>query len=197
MASAEWTLRLAEWATLFLREAGSVFPTAESRMRLAIALAARNIEEGTGGPFGAAIFERESGRLVSAGMNLVMSANASIAHAEIVAIVLAQARLGTYDLGAEGIPALDLVTSVEPCAMCLGAIHWSGLRGLLCGARDEDARAIGFDEGPKPAAWWTALEARGIAVRRDVLREEAASVLRRYAAAGGPIYNPCRNGRAT
>ncbi|MBN1417654.1 MAG: nucleoside deaminase [Planctomycetes bacterium] len=163
-------------------------------MRLAIALAARNIEEGSGGPFGAAVFERTSGRLVAAGMNLVVSARTSVAHAEIVAIILAQARLGTYDLGADDMPALELATSVEPCAMCLGAIHWSGLRGLLCGARDEDARAIGFDEGPKPPAWAEALARGGIDVRRDILREEAASILRRYVTVGGPIYNPCRGG---
>jgi hypothetical protein len=40
-------------------------PTPEDRMRVAIDLARQNVEHGTGGPFGAAVFERESGRLVS------------------------------------------------------------------------------------------------------------------------------------
>ena len=63
------------------------------------------------------------------------------------------------------------------------------MRSLLCGARAEDARAVGFDEGEKPADWPAALERRGISVGRDVLREEAAAVLRRYAEGGGEIYN--------
>ncbi len=77
--------------------------------------------------------------------------------------------------------------------MCLGAIPWSGVRHLVCGARDEDASAIGFDEGEKPVEWVPALERRGIIVVRDVLREEAASVLREYAVSGGEIYNARRD----
>jgi tRNA(Arg) A34 adenosine deaminase TadA len=73
--------------------------------------------------------------------------------------------------------------------MCFGASPWSGVRRLVCGARDEDARAIGFDEGPKLADWITALNDRGIAVLRDVLRDEAVGVLKDYIEAGGIIYN--------
>jgi tRNA(Arg) A34 adenosine deaminase TadA len=73
--------------------------------------------------------------------------------------------------------------------MCLGATPWSGVRHLVCAARDEDAERVGFDEGAKPAGWVPALERRGITVERDVLREEAASVLREYAESGGEIYN--------
>ena len=74
--------------------------------------------------------------------------------------------------------------------MCLGAIPWSGLRRLVCAARDEDARAAGFDEGAKPCDWAEEFLRRGIAVTRDVMRREAASVLETYARGGGPIYNP-------
>jgi tRNA(Arg) A34 adenosine deaminase TadA len=73
--------------------------------------------------------------------------------------------------------------------MCFGAIPWSGVSRLVCGARDEDARRIGFDEGPKLADWTGALESRGIRVMRDVLREEGASVLQEYVQRGGRIYN--------
>ena len=59
----------------------------------------------------------------------------------------------------------------------------------MCGARDEDARAVGFDEGAKLPDWITALEERGISVKRDVLREDAARVLRDYANSGGEVYN--------
>ncbi len=74
--------------------------------------------------------------------------------------------------------------------MCLGAIPWSGLSRLFCGARDEDARAIGFDEGAKPSDWATALNQRGVQVERDLLRWKAVAVLNRYASSGGKIYNP-------
>lgn len=77
--------------------------------------------------------------------------------------------------------------------MCLGAVMWSGVRRLVCGARGADAEAVGFDEGAKPAAWPEALERRGILVLRDVCREQAAAVLRDYHASGGIIYNPRRN----
>jgi hypothetical protein len=52
---------------------------------------------------------------------------------------------------------------------------------------------VGFDEGAKPSDWSAALRERGIAVRRDVLRDEACAVLRRYQETGGPLYNPGRH----
>jgi tRNA(Arg) A34 adenosine deaminase TadA len=181
-------LRLPDWVeedTL----ADRVYPTVEDRMRLAVELSRLNIRHGTGGPFGAAIFERETGELLAPGVNLVVAANCSVFHAEMVAIMVAQQMVGGSDLGGEDRPPYELVASTEPCAMCLGATPWSGVRRLVCGARDEDASAIGFDEGEKPLQWVPALERRGIAVIRDVLREEAASVLREYAESGGEIYN--------
>jgi len=120
---------------------------------------------------------------------MVVSSNCSVLHAEIVALAFAQKALGRYDLSDGGRLHYDLVASAEPCAMCFGAVPWSGVRQLVCGARDEDARAIGFDEGPKPDDWVSALHNRGIVVVRDVFREEAAAVLQEYVAAGGPIYN--------
>ena len=66
---------------------------------------------------------------------------------------------------------------------------WSGVRKLVTGARDEDARSIGFDEGPKVADWQDALRSRGIEVVVDVMREEAAAVLDMYAVSGAVIYN--------
>ena len=64
-------------------------------------------------------------------------------------------------------------------------------RGEPGGVRqgDEDARAVGFDEGDKHPDWPARLQARGIEVVRDIRREEAAAILRRYAAGGGVIYN--------
>ena len=188
----EVILLLPDWIEHFLTDSDRIYPTVEERMRLAIRLAQLNIERKTGGPFGAGIFERESGRLVTVGVNRVESLNCSIAHAEMMAIAIAQRVMGSYDLASEADTTYELVTSTEPCAMCLGAIPWSGVRSVVCGARDADARAIGFDEGPKPDNWIKSLEDRGISVRRDVLREQAKAVLLAYSKRGGLIYNTRR-----
>jgi tRNA(Arg) A34 adenosine deaminase TadA len=134
------------------------------------------------------VFEQGTGRLVAPGVNQVMALGTSLAHAEIVALVTAQRVRERYDLGG----MCDLVTSAEPCAQCYGALIWSGVRRVVIGARREDAEAIGFDEGPRPPDWIGELARRGIAVVRDVAREEARAVLDGYARAGGALYNPGR-----
>jgi tRNA(Arg) A34 adenosine deaminase TadA len=176
-----------------LSDRDRTYPSVADRMALVIDLARRNVDADTGGPFGAGIFELQSGRLVAPGVNTVMPGNCSVAHAEITAIMVAQKIMGTYDLGGEGVPPMELISSTEPCAMCLGAVVWSGVRRLTCGARDSDARQIGFDEGPKPNDWPTALEARGIAVIRDVARSDAVAVLKQYVNRGGVVYTPRRH----
>lgn len=164
------------------------------RMAFVIEASWRNVKENTGGPFAAAIFEKDSGKLVSLGVNLVPTERLSILHAEMVAITLAQRKLGVYDLDASGLPLHELVTSTEPCAMCFGAIPWSGVRRVVTAARGVDARSIGFDEGPKPGNWRAALEERGIDVVCDVQRKEAMDVLSEYARLGGHIYNSRESG---
>lgn len=176
-------LTLPSWL-LDMIDADHAFATFEDKMSFATMIADRNTTEGTGGPFGAAVFMDST--LVSAGVNLVVGSGYSMAHAEVVALTFAQQRTGGFDLSD---PTHQLVTSAEPCAMCLGATVWSGVQVVVIGARGEDAEAIGFDEGPKPVDWLDELERRGIAVTRDVLREQAKQVLVRYAEAGGEIYN--------
>ena len=152
-----------------------------ARMRLAIALARANVERG-GGPFGAVVFSGSN--VVAAGVNRVLDVGFSIAHAEIVALMHAQQVLSDRP----AVEPLTLVTSTEPCCQCFGAIVWSGVERLVCGAVTSDAEAIGFDEGPKPAAWPDELEKRGISVTLSVCRDEAKHVLQEYAERGGPIY---------
>ncbi len=182
-------LELPGWIEDTLAEPKQVYPAVEGRMRLVIKLAHLNMEHETGGPFGAGVFETKSGRLISVGVNLVESADCSISHAEMIAIAVAQRVIGSYDLACKKGIDYQLVTSTEPCAMCLGAIPWSGVRSVVCGARDEDARSIGFDEGNKPPDWINSLESRRIAVVRDFLREDAKAVLLEYGGRGGLIYN--------
>jgi len=192
MTGADIRIQIPEWQQRLAAEKHESFASDEARMRFVIELSRRNIETGSGGPFAAAVFDCEQHELISVGTNLVTASNCSIAHAEMVAISMAQQRLGTYDLGGPGLPRFELVSSCEPCAMCFGALPWSGIRRLVCGARDEDARAIGFDEGPKMRGWKEELERRGIDVSIDVCRTEASHVLQTYASAGGEIYNARR-----
>jgi len=182
------SLHLPAWVERFLADSPMVFPETEERMRFVLELSRRNVRHGTGGPFGAAVFDSD-GQLIAPGINMVVISNCSLLHAEMVALAGAQQKLGRYDIGDGGRLHYDLFATTEPCAMCFGAIPWSGVRRLVCGARDEDAREIGFDEGPKLANWVAALNDRGIAVLRDVLRDEAVAVLREYITSGGIIYN--------
>ena len=83
----------------------------------------------------------------------------------------------------------ELATSCEPCAMCLGATLWSGVKRLLCGATRDDALRINFDEGPVFPQSYAYLRDRGIEVVRQVAREEARAVLELYRETSGVIYN--------
>lgn len=165
------------------------YETAESRMRLAIALARENVDRATGGPFGAAIFERESGRLVAVGLNGVERLNNSTVHAEMLAFQLAEKRIASYTLRGNGHPAHELYTSCAPCAMCLGAALWSGVTRLTYAALREDAERIGFDEGPVFPESYAYLASRGVEIVSGLLRDEARAVLERYREMGGAVYN--------
>lgn len=187
-ANASLTIALPRWAAEYAASAPPA-PDLATRMRFVIEASRRNVAEGMCGPFAAGIFERDSGRLVALGVNLVALAGVSILHAEMVAIALAQKTLGAYDLSEAGLPAHELVTSAEPCAMCLGAAPWSGVKRLVCGARTADVEAAGFDEGAKPGDWRAEFARRGIETVIDVEREAAARVVAEYARLGGVIYN--------
>ena len=157
--------------------------TDEERVGLAIELSQRNIEHGQGGPFGAAVFDQH-GRLIAAGVNRVIPQSCSVAHAEMMAYMAAQQRLASYRLNEQG-GHYTLATSAQPCCQCYGATFWAGIDTLLIGARGEDVEELtAFDEGPLPADWQGELERRGIAVRRDILREQARAVLAAYGARG-------------
>jgi len=161
----------------------------EEKMRLAIDVSRENVARGTGGPFGAAIFERESGRVAAVGMNSVVRANNCTLHGEMVAFMMAQQRVGSFTLRSPALPEHELFTSCEPCAMCLGAALWSGVRRVVCGAAREDASRLEFEEGPVFPESYRYLEDRGIAIEHNVLRDEARAVLELYRSTSGTIYN--------
>jgi tRNA(Arg) A34 adenosine deaminase TadA len=171
------------WLDEVVAAHGGTLDDDESKMRLAIRLSRENVERG-GGPFGAVVFAGSS--VVTGGVYRVLACGLSIAHAEIVAMLRAQTLL--LQPGAAATRELTLVTSTEPCCQCFGAVVWSGVTRLVCGALTSDAEAVGFDEGPKPENWPATLEKRGISVRLSVCRDEAREVLAEYGRRGGPIY---------
>jgi tRNA(Arg) A34 adenosine deaminase TadA len=177
----KWIGELVDW--------GKAYAADEDRMRLAIELSRQNVLRGTGGPFGAAIFERSSGALLSVGVNSVVRLNNSTLHGEMVAIMMAQHRLGSYTLAASPEVSYELFSSCDPCAMCLGAVLWSGVKRMVTGADRDDATALDFEEGPVFPQSYAYLEKRGVAIARGILRQEAAAVLELYRRQGGQIYN--------
>lgn len=183
-------LTLPSWLEKILAGKDLVIPDPEERMRWVIELSRQNVEHVSGGPFAAAIFESGNSKLLAAGVNRVEPLNCSPAHAEVIAIALAQQNLQTWDLGKDAKNPTELVTSSQPCLMCLGAILWSGVISVTYAATAADVTAIlGFDEGPLPAAWPKELQKRGIMVKAEFLRAEAIAVLELYKKKQGTIYN--------
>ena len=176
-----WVDSIVEWEHRYASD--------DEKMRLAIAVSRENVVRGTGGPFGAAIFERDSGRIVAVGMNSVVRMNNCTLHGEMVAFMMAQRRIGSFTLHSPSLPAHELFSSCEPCAMCLGATLWSGVQRVVCGAAREDASRLNFEEGPVFPESYRYLEDRGIAIEQNVLRDEARAVLELYRTTSGKIYN--------
>lgn len=163
--------------------------TPEQRVQLANRLADRNWRAGNGGPFAALVVDAASGALVSVGVNVVLQENLSGVHAEMMALSLAQRRLGRWDLGAGG-EELELVVNWRPCVMCYGATMWAGVRSLvIAGEGAEVEQLTGFDEGPMPEDWSGEFERRGIRVSVGVGHDDALEVFRAFGASDAVVYN--------
>jgi tRNA(Arg) A34 adenosine deaminase TadA len=187
----------------------SDFDSPEARMDFVNGLARRNFEQQTGGPFAAAVFwvpkdttgtDKDSKEvlLVSLGVNRVVHSNCSSAHAEVVALSLAQRNLETWDLSAlllqsnrphsptnQPFPqsggSLELVVNWRPCAMCFGAVLWGGVTSLVVAGDGKELEELtGFDEGPVTPEWREELRKRGISLTEDVRRTEAVEVFRAF-----------------
>ncbi|HYC04321.1 MAG TPA: nucleoside deaminase [Azospirillaceae bacterium] len=111
----------------------------EEFLRLAVALSAKGMQGGAGGPFGAVVVL--DGQVVGEGWNRVTSTNDPTAHAEVVAIRDACARIGRFSLA-----GAVIYSSCEPCPMCLAAIYWARLDRLVYANSRDEAAAIGFDD---------------------------------------------------
>ena len=108
-------------------------------MARAIQLSIENVHSGRGGPFGAVVVK--DGNMIAEGSNQVTSTKDPTAHAEILSIRAACAKLGVFDLH-----GCEIYTSCEPCPMCLGAIYWARLSRIYFASVAADASRIGFDD---------------------------------------------------
>ena len=113
--------------------------TRKSFMRRAISLASQNVREGLGGPFGSVVVK--DGEIIGEGTNRVATSCDPTAHAEMLAIRAASAKLKNFDLS-----GCELYTSCEPCPMCLSAIYWARIERMFYGNTIVEADAIGFSD---------------------------------------------------
>lgn len=111
----------------------------EQWIHQAVELAASNVREGRGGPFGALVVK--DGEVIGTGVNLVTASHDPTAHAEINAIRVACQHLQSFEL-----TGCDLYTSCEPCPMCLSAIYWARPRAYYFACTRDSAAEAGFDD---------------------------------------------------
>ena len=108
----------------------------EAHMARALALAAQAAEAGEA-PIGCVIVD-ETGAVIAEGANAPIAAHDPTAHAEILALRKAAAALGNYRLK----PNLTLYVTLEPCAMCAGAISHARIARVVYGASDPKGGAV-------------------------------------------------------
>jgi tRNA(Arg) A34 adenosine deaminase TadA len=122
-------------------------------------------------PVGAVIVDPASGEVIATGANGPIGAHDPTAHAEIVAMREAARKLGNYRL-----TGLTLVVTLEPCAMCAGAISHARIGRLVFGAEDPKGGAV--VHGPRffeqPTCHWRPEVAGG------VLAQESGALLRSF-----------------
>lgn len=138
-------------------------------MRVALEQARKAVASGDI-PVGAAIFNA-SGELIATGHNERELHKDPTAHAEIVAIRRAAEKLGDWHLTDH-----TLVVTLEPCAMCAGAIAQSRLQTVVFGAWDEKAGAVG-------SMWDLLRDPRSTfrtEVRAGVLEDECAELIKSF-----------------
>jgi tRNA(Arg) A34 adenosine deaminase TadA len=142
-------------------------------MEMAINLSIENIDSG-GGPFGAVIVK--DGEIIATGANRVVPNSDPTAHAEVMAIRNACAKLGTFQL-----TGCTVYSSCEPCPMCLSALYWAGVSRICYGNTKDDAKAINFDD----SFIYDQLEldySRRSITCNHFLRDEALESFRKWAA---------------
>jgi tRNA(adenine34) deaminase len=105
-------------------------------MRIALDCAQAAADAGEA-PIGAVVIDPATGEVVAKAGNAPIGRHDPTAHAEILALREAAAKLGNYRL-----TGLTLVVTLEPCAMCAGAISHARIGRLVFGASDEKGGAV-------------------------------------------------------
>lgn len=141
-------------------------------MARAIQLSLENVVSGQGGPFGAVVVKEAA--IVAEGVNRVTATNDPTAHAEVMAIRAACARLGAFAL-----KGCEIYTSCEPCPMCLGAIYWAHIGRIYFGNVAADASEIGFDDSFIYRQFAQDLGTRSIPMVQ-MMREQALAAFRAW-----------------
>ena len=122
-------------------------------------------------PIGAVVLDPATGEIIARAGNAPISSHDPTAHAEILALRAAAALVGNYRL-----TGLTLVVTLEPCAMCAGAISHARIGRLVFGA--EDAKGGAVVHGPhffdQPTCHWRP------EVTGGVLADESAAMLRSF-----------------
>ena len=137
-------------------------------MREALALAAEAAAAGEV-PVGAVVVR--DGEVVGRGSNRPISSHDPTAHAEIVALREAAARLGNYRL-----PGCELYVTLEPCAMCVGAMVHARIARVVFGAPDPKTGACGGIVDLPAIAHWNH---HGV-FKGGMLADECGAMLRRF-----------------
>ncbi len=139
-------------------------------MRIALAEAQAAADAGET-PVGAVIVDPTTGEVVAKAGNAPIGTHDPTAHAEIRAIRLAAERLGNYRL-----TGLSLFVTLEPCAMCAGAITHARIGRLVFGADDPKGGGVvhGARVFDQPTCHWKPVVASG------VLADESADLLRGF-----------------
>jgi tRNA(Arg) A34 adenosine deaminase TadA len=150
-------------------------------MRIALAEAQAAAERGEV-PVGAVVLDPVSGQVIARAANGPIGAHDPSAHAEILALRVAGAAVGSYRL-----TGLTLFVTLEPCAMCAGAISHARIGRLVFGAEDPKGGAV--IHGPRffeqPTCHWRPTVTGG------VLAEESGALLRDFfRARRGPVGSP-------
>lgn len=145
-------------------------------MRRAIQIAEQGIAAGQT-PFGAVVLC--GGEIVAESHNTVWRDTDPTAHAEVNAIRTAATKLGRIALG-----GCTMLTTCEPCPMCLSAIHWSRIDRVVYGAAISDAEAAGFGELRFDACKLAAMGGSNLRVEAGPHRDECADLFRKWREAG-------------
>jgi guanine deaminase len=114
-------------------------PEEEQWLERVSLLSEENVRSGNGGPFAAIVVK--DGKIIAEGCNQVLETGDPTAHAEVTAIRNACRVLGSFQLD-----DCLLISSCEPCPMCLGAIYWARPKAVYYVNSREDAAEIGFDD---------------------------------------------------